>query len=268
VFAFALLAVTVVALLTLAELLFGGSLGGDRLVNITIWIVRRVLAFAFMPGVALYFPFSLIDGVTLPFAAAFAIYFVAMDLGEYLFHRAQHTIPWLWKLHALHHSDPDMNATTTERHFWGDQFLKAVTIYPAAVLLIQPTPVVLLAYILVTQWNFVAHARLPWSFGQLSWALNSPAYHRRHHSSLPEHYNSNFAAILPIWDLLLGSYHVPQGNMPPTGLGGKPPTALDVFAWPLRPGAGTRRRSKAAVAAAAGDTNGDLKLVHTPVVVE
>jgi sterol desaturase/sphingolipid hydroxylase (fatty acid hydroxylase superfamily) len=237
---FVLLAVVVVALLTLAELVCGGTLAGDRLVNITIWVIRRALALALLPAVAILFPVSLIEGASLPFVAAFLIYFLAADLGEYLFHRAQHRIPWLWKLHALHHSDPDMNATTTERHFWGDQFLKSVTIAPAAILLIRPTPAVMFTYIVATQWNFVAHARLPWSFGRLSWALNSPAYHRRHHSSLPEHYNSNFAAILPLWDVLLGSYHVPGKDMPPTGLGGDAPGLVKLLCWPFNTAKVTR----------------------------
>jgi sterol desaturase/sphingolipid hydroxylase (fatty acid hydroxylase superfamily) len=235
-----LLVVVVVALLTLAELMFGSTLAGDRLVNVMIWLMRRGLALALLPAAAFLFPFSLIEGASLPFVAAFAIYFLAADLGEYLFHRAQHGIPWLWKLHALHHSDPDMNATTTERHFWGDQFLKAVTISPAAILLIRPTPTVMFAYIVATQWNFVAHARLPWSFGRLSWVLNSPAYHRRHHSALSEHYNSNFAAILPIWDVLLGSYRVPTREMPPTGLGGHPPNFRELLCWPFKTAKVTR----------------------------
>lgn len=210
------LAVASVGLLTAMELTLGARLGGSRLLNIQLWAVKAVLGFALLPIVSLSVPFSLIDGLSWP--ATFAIYFVVMDLGEYLFHRAQHAIPWLWRLHAVHHSDPDMNATTTERHFWGDQFLKAMSIWPAAAFIIRPTPLVVSLYLLVTLWNYLSHARVPLNFGRLSWLLNSPAYHRRHHSSLPEHYNSNFAAILPVWDVLAGSYHQPDRGMPPTGL--------------------------------------------------
>jgi sterol desaturase/sphingolipid hydroxylase (fatty acid hydroxylase superfamily) len=155
-----------------------------------------------------------------------------MDFGEYLFHRAQHVFPWLWRLHALHHSDPDVNATTTVRQFWGDDLLKVITIWPAAMFLVKPTPAMWFAYMTCSLWNYVVHARLPIGFGRFSWVLNSPAYHRRHHSSLPEHYNRNFAALLPIWDVLLGSYSVPCGDMPPTGLG-VAPSAAQVLAWPL-----------------------------------
>ena len=91
-----------------------------------------------------------------------------------------------------------MNATTTERHFWGDQFIKAVTIWPAASLVVRPSTPALVVYVMFGLWNYVAHSKLPFSFGRFSWVLNSPAYHRRHHSALPEHHNSNFAALLPV----------------------------------------------------------------------
>ena len=86
---------------------------------------------------------------------------------------------------------------------------------------------------LASFWHIVVHARLPISFGPLSWLLNSPAYHRRHHSSLPEHYNSNFSALFPIFDVLCGSYNRPDG-WPPTGLDREPESMLDLLAWPVR----------------------------------
>jgi sterol desaturase/sphingolipid hydroxylase (fatty acid hydroxylase superfamily) len=228
--------IAVAALLTILELRQGHRLTRDRLLNCTIWFGRVALAMTLLPLVALTVPWSLVDTRTLPFLAGFAVYFVVMDLGEYLFHRAQHAIPWLWKLHALHHSDADMNATTTERHFWGDQFIKAVTIWPAATLIVRPTAPVLVTYFFLMMWNYATHSALPFSFGRLSWLLNSPAYHRRHHSRLPEHYNSNFAALLPIWDVLSGSYHRPADTIPPTGLEGAPPGPLQLLTWPFTSG--------------------------------
>jgi len=78
-------------------------------------------------------------------------------------------------------------------------------------------------------WNYLSHSRVPLNFGRWSWLLNSPAYHRRHHSSLPEHYDSNFAAILPIFDVIAGSYNQPERSMPPTGLEWKPRNLLDAL---------------------------------------
>jgi sterol desaturase/sphingolipid hydroxylase (fatty acid hydroxylase superfamily) len=227
------LAIALVIVLTGIEIIFGAKLDRNRAMNVGIWAVRAALTFTLLPLVTFAAPFSLIDGRTLPFAVALLLYLLVADLGEYLFHRAQHWIPWLWKLHALHHSDADMNATTTERHFWGDQFIKAVTIWPAAALIVSPTPAVFLSYAALSMWNYVAHSSVPLDFGKLSWLLNSPAYHRRHHSSLPEHFNSNYAALLPIWDVLAGSYRRPD-SMPPTGLAGAPSNIAQAMLWPIR----------------------------------
>lgn len=228
-----ILLILFVGALTLLELRFGHSLGREHLLNLTAWALQFGAALLLLPLVALAIPFSLIHGAALPFAVGFAIYLLAMDFGEWAFHRAQHAIPWLWAMHSLHHSDPDVTATTTQRHFWGDQLLKSVTIWPMADIAIRPTGPIILAYAVTSLWNFVAHARVPLNFGMFSWILNSPAYHRRHHSLLPEHHNSNFAALFPIWDVISGTYRRPYGY-PQTGLESRPRTLLDVAVWPLR----------------------------------
>lgn len=228
-----MISVTLVAMLTLLELRAGDELSSARVVNIGVWIGRLLIRWAILPLLSLTLKPSLVDVGAYPYLVGLAFYVVAMDLGEYLFHRAQHCIPFLWKLHALHHSDADMNATTTERHFWGDDFIKAATIWPAATLVVHPTPVIALSYGLISSWNYVCHSRIPISFGKLSWIINSPAYHRRHHSALQEHHNSNFAALLPLWDVLFSSYRIPGRPMPPTGLGGKAPSTANILVWPI-----------------------------------
>ena len=202
--------------------------------NLQAWALNAAIGFAVLPVLASWHVASLVDGAALPFWTGAIAYLVLRDFLEFAYHRAQHAIPLLWSMHALHHSDPNMSALTTTRHFWGDQVVKAVTIWPLAALIIAPTPVMVGLFNLVSLWNFVVHARLPIGFGSLSWLLNSPAYHRRHHSSLPEHYNSNFAALLPIFDVLGGTYNRPTG-FPPTGLETKPESLSDLLIWPLRP---------------------------------
>ena len=227
------LALGVVGLLTLLELRRGGRIDRNRLFNLANWAFRISMALALMRFMPVVAPYSLINLSSLPWLVQFSIYFATLDLAEYLFHRAQHSLPFLWALHSLHHSDPDMNATTTERHHWGDQFIKAATIYPAVTFLFAGSPSVTAAYVLAALWNFVCHSNLPLNFGRFSWVLNGPAYHRRHHSSLPEHYNSNFAALLPLWDVISGSYHRPDG-FPPTGLEVAPERFVDAATWPFR----------------------------------
>ncbi|MDE2405048.1 MAG: sterol desaturase family protein [Sphingomonadales bacterium] len=211
-----------------------GSRGTDWWRNLQAWFLCRLAAITALPLFPLWASekWSLIDGSALPFWIAFPILVVARDLGEYLFHRAQHSVPFLWAMHSLHHSDPDMMVLTTQRHFWGDQFLKELTIWPAALLVISPTPALLFAWSLLTMWNFALHSSIPLDFGRFSWVLNSPEYHRRHHSIDPAHYNSNFAALLPIWDVVFGGYHRAEGH-PRTGMPRKPESLWELAVWPL-----------------------------------
>jgi sterol desaturase/sphingolipid hydroxylase (fatty acid hydroxylase superfamily) len=200
--------------------------------NLSAWAMQMVASAAFIPFLPAFQGHALIDAAALPWWIAFPIYFVIHDLGEYLFHRAQHRIPALWAMHALHHSDPNMSALTTQRHFWGDQLIKTMTIWSAASFVVSPTAGMVVGYAVLSLWNFVVHSALPFVLGRWSWLVNSPAYHRRHHSSLPEHYDSNFAALLPIFDVIAGSYHRPDG-FPPTGLDRRPANAIEVAVWPL-----------------------------------
>ena len=225
------LSIIVVALLTLFELRVSPR-GGDRRLNLQVWALGFASRMLLVPLVLLWPGTSLVKGSELPFWAGFLAYFLAMDLGEYLFHRAQHAVPALWKLHSLHHSDAALTATTTERHFWGDPLLKSATVWPAAAFLVAPTPAIAGAYMVATLWNYPVHSSLRMNFGRFSWLLNSSAYHRRHHSSRPEHFNSNYAALLPIWDVLLGSYNRPEGY-PPTGLDQRPCSIREAAIWPL-----------------------------------
>ena len=165
------------------------------------------------------------------------LYLLAMDFGEYLFHRAQHAIPALWEMHSLHHSDPDFDATTTVRHFWLDPALKTVTIWLAVGLLLKAAPAIVIVYMVLTFYNFVSHANVPLGFGRVSWLWNSPQYHRLHHAAEAEYHDCNYAALLPIFDVVFGAYRRPRpGEFPPTGLddGAVPTSYAETVAWPLR----------------------------------
>jgi sterol desaturase/sphingolipid hydroxylase (fatty acid hydroxylase superfamily) len=205
----------------------------DWLHNIQAWLISAAVGFSLVPLFTVHGVPSLLRGRDLPLWLAFPLYAVVWDLGEYLYHRAQHRIPLLWAMHSLHHSDPAMSALTTQRHFWGDQLIKSVTVWFAASLVIAPTPAIVSLYLVLSLWNFAVHSSVPFHFGRWSWLLNSSAYHRRHHSRLPEHYDSNFAALFPIWDVIAGSYHRPDGSYPATGLDEAPQSFAEVIAWPL-----------------------------------
>jgi sterol desaturase/sphingolipid hydroxylase (fatty acid hydroxylase superfamily) len=167
----------------------------------------------------------------------FALYLLLMELAEYWFHRAEHMFPWLWSLHSLHHADPEFDSTTAVAHHWLPPVLHAFMVsVPVALLFKIPTGYVLL-YVVLSYHVYLMHSNLKLDLGRWAWLVTTPSYHRLHHSSEPQHYNSNFAFILPIFDVLFGSYRPARpGEWPKVGLGeGQAPRGIvDIVCWPVR----------------------------------
>jgi sterol desaturase/sphingolipid hydroxylase (fatty acid hydroxylase superfamily) len=250
----------------IAELLTGLSVSAT-IIGIGFTLERRDAPFlerarARLFNILYLFPASLLQHLLMPVGAAAAViiggtagglialpstgwatlpavlaYLLAMDMGEYLFHRAQHRIPFLWSMHSFHHSDPELNISTTTRHFWLEHLIKSITVYLAVGMIFKVGAVVAASYALLTVYNYFAHMNVRVGFGRFSWVLNSPQFHRVHHSRLPQDHDCNFAGLLPLFDCLFGTYRRPDpGAFPPTGLdtGEVPGGLLEALAWPVR----------------------------------
>ena len=234
-----LAAALLVAALTLIEMRWPARPeAAPRAMNLAVWAVRLALQLTVVPLVGLLMAEaarrlgtpSLRIG-RWPFWLGAGVLILAIDLAEYLYHRAQHAWPWLWRRHALHHSDPCVSATTTERHWWGDLVLKTVLFGAPLAALLQPSAAQYALFSALSLWHYVVHANLKLGFGRWSWALNSPAYHRLHHARAAEHHGANFAALLPLFDVIAGSYRRPVEILE-TGLETQPRTLIQALAWP------------------------------------
>lgn len=153
---------------------------------------------------------------------------VAQDFFYYWFHRLQHSNKWLWAQHELHHSDENVNVTTSWRHHWLETVLEPPFILTPTMLLFTPAvaPILWIAGFTKLMTYFL-HLNFPLRFGWFSRVLTGPQIHRIHHSSSPEHIDKNFATILPLWDILFGTYHHPKkGEWPSTGVEGVIVTSL------------------------------------------
>jgi sterol desaturase/sphingolipid hydroxylase (fatty acid hydroxylase superfamily) len=163
-----------------------------------------VAGFAEARGVGVLHAF---DGV--PAWLSIVVSVVLLDLAIYLQHVLFHAVPALWRLHRVHHTDPELDVTTGAR-FHPGEILLSVGFKAAAVAVLGPPVVaVVLFEIVLNAGSLFSHAnlRLPdGADGLLRAVLVTPDMHRIHHSADPTETDRNFGFTLSWWDHLFGTY--------------------------------------------------------------
>lgn len=135
--------------------------------------------------------------------------FVVLDGLNYAMHRAFHTFPIFWRLHAAHHSDVSLDVSTTVRHHPLEVVVSTLMAGVGGALL-GCSAVEVAAYgVLENVIQLVAHAdiRLPAFVENAARAIFvTPTFHRIHHSSERVETDSNYGQVFAFWDRLFGSY--------------------------------------------------------------
>jgi sterol desaturase/sphingolipid hydroxylase (fatty acid hydroxylase superfamily) len=145
----------------------------------------------------------------LPYVFAVIASIVILDFVIYLQHVMVHAIPALWRLHRVHHADPDYDVTTGARFHTIEIVLSMLIKFATIVLLGPPVLAVILFEIILNATSMFNHAnvRLPLALDRvLRWFVVTPDMHRVHHSVEDDEANSNFGFALPWWDRLFGTY--------------------------------------------------------------
>jgi sterol desaturase/sphingolipid hydroxylase (fatty acid hydroxylase superfamily) len=124
-------------------------------------------------------------------------------------HLLMHKVPLLWRVHRVHHTDVELDASTTVR-FHPLEFPIGLTIGLPLVAALGLPGWVLLAYeILDAAVTVFSHGNvaLPaWLERLLRYVLVTPSLHRIHHSVDPGETDSNFGAVFPVWDIVFGTF--------------------------------------------------------------
>jgi sterol desaturase/sphingolipid hydroxylase (fatty acid hydroxylase superfamily) len=131
--------------------------------------------------------------------------FLLMDLTFYYWHVANHRIAFLWRLHNVHHIDPDLDVSTAFRFHFGEVALSAL-FRAAQVLAIGPSILAFAVYEVAFQVHTLFHHsnwRLPIALERaLSRLIVTPRMHGIHHSAIREENRSNFGVVFSVWDAL------------------------------------------------------------------
>ena len=175
-------------------------------------LVLRLLFPAAAVGMAAFTTehgWGLFNVVELPGWLSVLLSVVLLDLVIYLQHVMVHAVPALWRLHRVHHADPDIDLTTGARFHPLEIILSMLIKFAAIAALGPPVVAVVIFEVVLNGMAMFNHANVslpPTLDRTLRWLLVTPDMHRVHHSVEVDETNSNFGFNLSLWDRLMGTY--------------------------------------------------------------
>ena len=153
--------------------------------------------------------FGILNNPWLPFFVRCALTFLLLDLARYGVHRAFHALSFLWRIHEVHHSDPDYDVSTAGR-FHPLEVVLEQGVLLALIALLAPPPIAVFGDVLITVvLNLFVHANasLPAPLEKaLRRAFVTPDLHRIHHSEKMQEQLRNFGQTFSWWDRLFGTF--------------------------------------------------------------
>lgn len=148
----------------------------------------------------------------LPVWGQYLLLFLLVDLSQFLAYFLLHRVNFLWQFHKIHHAQETLGfASTRHFHFFEFFILKPFLFIPMKLIGYSAKD-----YFMFHMWfgyflTFYSHCNVKLSWGWLDYIIINPETHYWHHSkNIPKKYGVNFASILNIWDLLLGTFYLPK----------------------------------------------------------
>ena len=154
---------------------------------------------------------GLLQRIRMPLWLEVTIATVLLDYTLYVWHVATHRVPWLWRFHAVHHVDLDLDASTAIRFHFGE-LTQSVAWRAAQVAVIGVSPLSLSVWstlLLVSILFHHSNVKLPIETERrLNRFVVTPRMHGIHHAAVPELTDSNWSSGLTVWDRLHGTLRV------------------------------------------------------------
>jgi sterol desaturase/sphingolipid hydroxylase (fatty acid hydroxylase superfamily) len=165
---------------------------------------------------------------------------IALDGVSYLWHRANHVVPFLWRFHQVHHGDASFHVTTALRFHPGELVLALPIRLAAIVALGVPPEGVLVFELVFGTANLLEHGNfdLPRRVERVvRRVLVTPTLHRGHHAASWRELDTNFGTIFSAWDRWAGTFRaVEPARRDRTGLPeGAPTASLSPADWLFLP---------------------------------
>jgi sterol desaturase/sphingolipid hydroxylase (fatty acid hydroxylase superfamily) len=149
----------------------------------------------------------------LPLWVQAALFLILSDFMLYWLHRMYHGGAF-WKYHAIHHSSEELDWISAARFHPVNLFLGTVAVDVVLLMAGISPNIMLWVGPFTTFHSAFVHANLNWTLGPFKYLLATPVFHRWHHTSQEVGGNTNFAGTFPLWDIMFGTYRMPEGELP------------------------------------------------------
>jgi ornithine lipid hydroxylase len=147
-----------------------------------------------------------------PLAAQLLLSWVVVEGFAYWPHRWLHEVPWLWRLHATHHSPERLYwLNATRAHPLEHVFRSCFNMLPLA-LAGASTELLALQAITDAVVGLFQHANVDIRLGPLNYVFSAAPVHRWHHSRARDEADHNYGDNFIFWDLVFGTYYRPRGR--------------------------------------------------------
>lgn len=187
------------------------STGNMLLMGINTALLRLLMPLSLV-GIAIVVEreqFGVLHQLSIPMWSKIVGTVLVLDLAVYAQHVAMHKIPLLWRIHLVHHADPEFDVTTGVRFHTLEILVSAM--YKAAIVALLGLPAVgvLVFEVLLNATSMFTHGNvhLPSRAERVVRAcFVTPDMHRVHHSTIPDETNSNFGFNVSWWDRFFRTY--------------------------------------------------------------
>ena len=163
--------------------------------------------------------FKPIDG---PEWLSISMSLLVLDVAIYGQHIVMHKWPVLWRLHQVHHTDLEFDATTAVR-FHPLEIVLSMAYKVVCIYLLGANPIAVVAFEIILNGAATfnhSNIYIPPALDKiLRWLIITPDMHRIHHSARTAETDSNYGFSISCWDRLFKTY---------TAEPGEPQTAMDI----------------------------------------
>lgn len=145
-------------------------------------------------------------GLEVPWLVQFFIFYLIIEFIHYIMHKYSHTIPFLWKLHQVHHSTKRLYALNSFRIHFLDTIIR-IAIPALLILFLGVSKEAVFIYTLHSSFvGFLHHSNIRINYTFWNYIFSTADLHRFHHSKKIHISNTNYGKSLILFDIFFGTY--------------------------------------------------------------